>query len=143
MGEEVFYRPQEVRRETRHLPAASYSLIYRLFRRTATGCLFVPIRSMQYLAVVDSEEIIFTDGAGDRSIELAWQNFQPQARSSLTEPVAYDSVYYTEGAARTMLRLQGELYRALADLERKRPHGALASPASATARIVQLARKNS
>ncbi len=143
MGEEVFYRSQEVARVARTLPAEAYGLIHRLFRRASGGCLFVPIRSMQYLAVVDAEEIIFTDGAGDRSIELAWQDFQPQLRSALTEPVAYQAVYYAQSAAQTMSRLQGEFHRALIDLERKRS-GGLAAPADyGTARIVKLSRGNS
>ena len=143
MGEEVFYRLDELQREVRHLPASSYSLIYRMFRRAQTACLFVPIRSMQYLAVIDAEEIIFSDGAGDRSIELAWQNFRPQARSALIEPVAYEAVYYTEGAAQTMLRLQGEMHRALLDLERRLQNGSAASQASRRARIVKLEPKGS
>ena len=77
-----------------------------LFRRVATDCLFVPIRNMQYLAVVDEDEVIFSDGAGDRSIEMAWQNFRPQARSALTDSVPYEAVYYATGAPRTMIRLQ-------------------------------------
>ena len=135
MAEEVFFRPQELERTSRCLPGANYNLIYRLFRRAATDCLFVPIRNMQYLAVVDEEEVIFSDGAGDRSIELAWQNFRPQARDALTDSVPYEAVYYATGASRTMLRLQGEFHRALIELERKRT---AAPPAGA--RIVKIPR---
>ncbi|MHB8453474.1 MAG: hypothetical protein ACYDDO_01995 [Acidiferrobacterales bacterium] len=143
MGEEVFYRSNEVARQPRALPADAYGLIHRLFRRAPADCLFVPIRSMQYLAVIDAEEIIFTDGAGDRSIEIAWQDFRPQARSALTDPVAYQAVYYTQDAAQTMLRLQGEFRRALIDLERKRDDGPAAPGVYGTARIVKLSRGDS
>ncbi|MHB8551406.1 MAG: hypothetical protein ACYDB8_10655 [Acidiferrobacterales bacterium] len=119
MADEVFFRSQEIERTERSLPGASYNLIFRLFRRAAADCLFVPIRTMQYLAVVDDQEIIFADGAGNRSIELAWQNFQPRTRSALTDAVPYDAVYYAPGAAKTMLRLQGEFHRALTGLERR------------------------
>ncbi len=140
MTDEVFYRPRELERTPRHLPGASYNLVYRLLKRASTDCLFVPIRAMQYLAVVDAEEIIFADGAGDRSIALAWQNFRPQVRSTLTDPVFYEAVYYVPGAARTMLRLQGEFHRALIDLERRYIAAPVALSAAGNAHIIKMSR---
>ena len=135
MTQEVFYRPQELARLPHRLPGVAYNLMRRLLRCATSGCIFVPIRSMQYLAVVDRDEVIFVDGAGDRSIELAWQNFQPQARDALTDPVAYEAVYYASGAERTMARLQGEFPRALTGLELRH----VVAPASG-GRVVKLSR---
>ena len=92
--EETFYRPPELSREPRTLPADTYNLAHVLLKRAATGCLFVPLRGMQFLAVLDAEEFIFVDREGRRMIELAWQNFAPQARRALDEPVSYEAVYY-------------------------------------------------
>lgn len=122
--EETFYRRAEVGRERRHLPAAVYNLARLLLTRAPRGCVFVPLRAMQYLAVLDHEEFIFVDREGGRFIELAWCGFQAADRSALDEPVAYEAVYYSPGAAAAMTRLQSEFGRALRQLEdRQAPPG--------------------
>ncbi len=105
--------------ESRTLPAATYNLAHTLLARTPNGCLFIPIRSMQYLAILDEEELIFLDGERKCWIDIAWRNFQPQIRTSLDEPVAYQAVYYQYGAEGIMTRLQAELPRALNELASK------------------------
>lgn len=115
--EETFYRRAEAGREARHLPAAVYNLARILLAQSSQGSLFVPIRTMQYLAVLDHDEFIFIDREGGRFIELAWRAFQVTDRSSLGEPVAYEAVYYSLGAVAIMTRLQGEFGRALKQLE--------------------------
>ena len=117
--EETFYRPSETRREERHLPAPAYNLAHLLLAQSGTGCVFVPIRSMQYMAVLDVEECIFVQREGRRMIELAWRNFRPGTRAALTEAVAYELVYYSSTGPETMARLPGEFYRALLALAKK------------------------
>jgi hypothetical protein len=129
--EETFYRRDEVAREPRALPAATYNLAHVLLARATSGCLFVPIRSMQYLAVLDNEEFIFVDREGGRMIEIAWQHFRPRERTALDEPVAYEAVYYSASGAQIMARLQSEFHKALVQLEHR-------APAHASARIVKL-----
>ena len=117
---ETFFRSKEIRRESRTLPAATYNLARILLSRCDLKALFVPIRSMLFLAVVDDQEIIFLDGAVSRSnIELAWQNFRPQVRASLDDPVPYEVAYYTPASLETMKRLQGEFQGALNQLKAK------------------------
>ncbi len=113
------YRDQELSREPRQLPATTYNLAHIMLGRSATGNLFIPIRTMQYLAILDSEELIFLDGLRKCWIDIAWRSFQPQSRNSLDEPVRYDAVYYTPGMAQIMTRLQRELYLALQQLTGK------------------------
>lgn len=118
--EETFYRREELSREARMLPAATYNLARTLLGRASHGCLFVPIRNMQFLAVLDVEEFIFVDREAGRYIDLAWREFRPQARQSLDEPVAYQAVYYGSEAAGHMTRLLSEFPRALHELEQRR-----------------------
>lgn len=113
------YRDQELQREVRHLPAAAYNLAHTLLARSPAGVVFVPIRAMQFLAIVDAEEVVFIDAERKSLIDIAWQNFRPQQRSSLDEPVAYEAVYYHPAAADTMRRLQSEFARALQALSGK------------------------
>ena len=117
--EETFYRPPELSREPRTLPAETYNLAHVLLKRASTGSLFVPLRSMQFLAVLDAEEFIFVDREGRRMIELAWQHFAPQTRHALDEPVSYEAVYYSPVAAEVMRRAQGEFHKALREVEQK------------------------
>jgi hypothetical protein len=117
--DETFYRPDEVGRESRRLTGAIYNLARVLLRRSGTGSLFVPIRAMQYLAVLDEEEFIFVDREHGRMIELAWREFRPGAREALGDPVPYEAVYYTPKASAIMTRLHAELARALQELERR------------------------
>lgn len=119
--EERFYREQEIARLPDFLPAATYNLAHTLLAR-AGACLFVPIRSMQYMAVLDAEEFIFVDSQNKAWVELAWQHFRPQARASLDERVPFEVVHYVPQAAETMKRLPGAFHQALQLLaERQKP----------------------
>jgi hypothetical protein len=119
--EEVFYREQEIARLPAFLPAATYNLAHTLLARAGT-CLFVPIRSLQYMAVLDTEEFIFVDSQNKAWVELAWQHFRPQARASLDERVSFEVVHYLPQAATTMKRLPGEFHQALQLLaDRQKP----------------------
>lgn len=113
------YRDPEINRETRYLPAITYNLAITLLSRCATRHLFVPIRSMQYMAIIDHEEFVFIDGERKCWIDIAWQDFRPRLRTSLDEPVPYRAIYYQPDAAQIMARLQAELPRALNDLAAK------------------------
>lgn len=107
------YRNPEFAHEARTLPAAIYNSAHTLLSRTATGCLFVPIRNMQFLAIVDAEEIVFLDGSNKCWIDVAWRDFQPQQRDAIDQPVAYQAVYYHADAAALMPRLLAEFPLAL------------------------------
>ena len=124
--EETFYRPEEQAREPRHLPAETYNLAHLLLARAPQGCVFVPIRSMQYLAVLDRDEFIFVDRERRRWVEIAWQHFRPGERAALDEPVAYEAVYYSIDAQAIMKRLQGEFLKALRDQQGREPKRARA-----------------
>ncbi len=113
------YRDPEIAREPRTLPAVTYNLAHTLLARTQNRCLFIPIRSMQFLAILDDEELIFLDGVRKCWINIAWQRFRPQSRNSLDEPVAYEAVYYQMDASVIMPRLQIELTHALQRLNQK------------------------
>lgn len=113
------YRNPEVSREPGQLAAATYNLAHTLLSRSTSGNLFIPIRAMQYLAILDEEELVFLDGVRKCWIDVAWRHFHPQTRVSLADPVTYEAVYYSDDAKNIALRLQAELPRALHALENK------------------------
>jgi hypothetical protein len=108
-----FYRDDPLSREARSLPAEDYNLTRLLLARASEGCVFVPIRSMQVLAVIDAEEIIFTHREAAREVEIAWTRFRPDQRAGLNQPVEFEALYYQPGARESMGRLQGEFLKAL------------------------------
>jgi hypothetical protein len=121
---ESFERGPELTRTACALPAASYNLSRILLAQSRTGSVFVPMRGMQYLAVIDAEEIIFVDSQYKRWVEVAWRGFKPQARAALDEAVAYQAVFYTPEGADTQRRIQGEFHAALKLLAARRPQPA-------------------
>lgn len=116
-----FDRGSETGRELRTLPAEHYRIIHLLFTRKSGDSLFVPIRAMQYLGIIDRDEIVFVDGQGPRVIEISWREFQSGEREDLRAPVTYTCVYYDEKGPEIMNRLQSEFFKALEILESRQP----------------------
>lgn len=113
------YRPSELGHALRTLPAALYNLAITLRAQTAHDCLFVPIRSMQYLAIWDAEECVFIHATRKSEMDLAWREFHPQHRNALSEVVPYRAAYYQPDSAELMPRLQMELGQALTALSKQ------------------------
>ena len=118
-GYESFYREAPIEIRPAQLPADLYNLAHRLLVRGGADCLFVPIRSIQYLAVIDPEEIIFVDREAKHLVELAWRTFRPQARAALTDPVSYEQHLYLDKARATLVSLQGEFLKALSLMDER------------------------
>jgi hypothetical protein len=129
---EIFFRPEETARERVTLPAPLYNRCRLLLARSPRPHVFVPIRAMQYQAVIDSAEIIFVDnqgyavrdGRGGRLIVLAWKVAPGGPRESLTEPVPIEIVYYGREDHDTHRRLMSEFPRALSRYEAKQDRDA-------------------
>ncbi|RCX33110.1 hypothetical protein [Thioalbus denitrificans] len=131
---ETFFRPQPVEQRESALPAPLYNALQRLLRRSESGCVFIPVRSMQYQAVLEREEIIFVDsqggyahqdGEGGRLIRIAWQLRPAAERESLSAPVPCTVVYYFPDLRETQWRLMSELPAAVeACLRRRRDDSA-------------------
>ena len=119
-----FERGDEIGRESRQLPAEHYNKVRLLHSRIGGKPLFVSLRGMQYLAIVDDEEIVFIDGQGPRVIEVSWQDFRASEREDLRSPVNYTCIYYSEKGVQAMSRLQSDFLKGLELLEKRRPKGA-------------------
>jgi len=107
------YRETEISRKRQVLPAATYNMAVSLLAKCSSGQLFVPIRSMQYLAIIDAEEFVFIDGERKCWVDIAWQHFHSWERNALDQAVVYEAVFYRENQAPVMLRLQQEFPLAL------------------------------
>lgn len=107
------YRGPSLSREPRDLPAAQYNLARTLQARSPNGVAFVPVRSMQFLAILDAEEFIFVDSQYKQWAVLAWQGFRPQERASLDDPVPFEAVFYRPDAQALQRQLQPEVFKAM------------------------------
>jgi len=122
---EIFFRPEPLQRESTTIPAPLYNRCRLLLSRCAGPHLFVPIRAMQHLAVIDADEIIFVDsqayavrnGEGGRVIMLSWRFAAAGARASLHQPVPVEVIYHHPIAPVLRDRLIGEFDKALTGFE--------------------------
>ena len=118
---ETFFLPDEIERNSTRIPAPLYNLVHNLLARNELDCVFVPIRSLQVLAVITEKEIVFVDSlsyahqdnTGGRIIILAWQFLHNQQRDGLDSPVSCEVIYYSKGAQDTQARLINEFNQAL------------------------------
>lgn len=129
---EVFFRPEPIAKDETTLPAALYNRCRLMLSRCAYQHIFIPIRSMQFLAVLDEDEVIFVDsqayavrdGEGGRMILLSWHFAEVQTRDSLSEPVPVEVFIHHPQAQEVRARLLQEFAKALAEVEeRQRDRG--------------------
>jgi len=121
---ETFFRPPQRACERLTIPAPLYNHCRLALARCAQPHVFVPVRSLQFMAVIDADEVIFVDsmayavqdGEGGKLICLAW-SFAPAAgRDDLAAPAPVELRYYRDDARELHGRLVGEFGRELDDL---------------------------
>jgi hypothetical protein len=118
---EVFFRPEEIRRETSSIRADLFNRCRKALARSVTDCAFVSVRSMQLLAVITRDEVIFVDnlsyavheGRGGRLIMLAWDLSKWEQRDSLNAPIPVEILYFHENTNDLHVRLMSEFPPAL------------------------------
>ena len=124
---ETFFRLDEVARERLSIPASLYNRCRLMLTRCQYEHVFVPVRPMQILAVIDEEEIIFvdnqayavSDGEGGRLIMLAWLYRHAERGDDLNGPMPIELVCYHDSARDLHSRLIGEFSKALDLVERR------------------------
>ena len=129
---ETFFRPEETTRSQVTIPAPLFNLCRLLLSRCPAQSVFVPIRSMQYLAIIDREEVIFVDslnyavhdGQGGRLIVQSWMMDMHSGQDSLSEPVAIERIYYNDRGEEIQRRLMSEIPQALKLFEERQRGGA-------------------
>ncbi|MBF0219458.1 MAG: hypothetical protein HQL49_08030 [Gammaproteobacteria bacterium] len=125
---ESFFCPDEVSSEILTIPAPLFNRCRLLLTRSQYRHSFIPVRTMQFLAILDAKEIIFVDnqayavreGVGGRMILLAWRFIRGQERKILNDPVPITIVYYHESAREIQKRMIGEFNKALTLFESRR-----------------------
>ncbi len=122
-----FFRPAEYARRKGTIPASLFRLCRRAWRRSGQAHEFIPVRSMQVLAVLGEDETIFVDsldyrvcdGIGGRVIQLAWSSPGVGALQGLDHPVPCEVIHYQAGLDEMQRRLLGQFRGALEDAEQR------------------------
>lgn len=124
---ETFFLPKEVERKQWSVPAEIYNLYRALWQRNLTGHVFVPIRNMQFMAVLDKSEIVFVDSQsyavskdeGGRLILVTWKFAESIDRDALADPVPCEVVFYDKYDSNLQLRLVSEFRQAMGLLDKR------------------------
>jgi hypothetical protein len=124
---QTFFRPEEVAREQVNIRADLFNRCRLALNHSDTECAFVPVRSMQFQAVISRNEIIYVDNQGyrvqddqgGRLIVLAWDLTAADRRESITDPVPIKIIYFHENLRDIQRRLIGEFPTALSRHEEK------------------------
>ena len=125
--QETFFLPKEVEREKWSVPADTYNLYRSLLKRCTMGHVFVPIRNLQFMAVLDKNEIVFIDSMsyaysnneGGRLILVAWSFASSQDRDALTQPKPCEVIFYKKYDPELQLRLVTEFRKALEQMDQR------------------------
>lgn len=99
-------------KETRKLPALFYSLLSRV-QNNNRAPLFIPIRSMQLLLILDQWVFWFVDHDRCNEVVCSWHSFRSQERIDLRDPVSYVWVAYRALDKSEGYRIQQEAEKAL------------------------------
>lgn len=99
----------------------TYNLAQTLLKRTQSDHVFVPIRSLQYLAVIDGKDIYFVDSRayavndneGGRMITISWHPSAGNERDSLEQHVPMKINFYHQDMKEIQSRLFQEFHHAM------------------------------
>ena len=123
---QTFFLPKRFASHQTTIRYDTYNLAHRLLNRTDSSYVFVPIRSLQYLAIIEARDIWFVDSLayavsaneGGRLITVSWHTTTTE-RASLEDNIAMEVTYYERDMHDIQIRLTGE-FRAAIELMDKR-----------------------
>ncbi len=124
---QTFFLPDQFSQKTSAMRADCYNLAHTLLKRTDSDHVFVPIRSMQYLAVIDGDDFWFVDSQayavneneGGRMITVSWHSNAALDRKALNEQVPIQVVFYDRDMVQIQLRLTGEFHQAMLQMDQR------------------------
>jgi hypothetical protein len=100
---ETFIRPVELSRKASRLNPSIFNAYRLLLNHETAGFVFLPLRGIQFQAILCTDEILFVDSLGPyhgdaddggRCVSFAWQFADIRQRISLIDPANYDFVGY-------------------------------------------------
>lgn len=117
-----FFTPDEFSCQQTRLLSQTYNLAHVLLNRSQSDHLFVPIRSLQYLAIIEKNAFWFVDSLayavrgdeGGRLIRVSWHPLiSANERDSLIQHMDCRVVFYGEDMSEIQNRLSSEFYQSM------------------------------
>jgi len=123
-----FFTPDEFSRQQFRLMSKTYNLAHVLLNRSQSDHLFIPIRSLQYLAIIEQDAFWFVDSQayavrgdeGGRLIRVSWHPLiNANEREGLTQHMDCKVVFYGEDMSEIQTRLNSEFYQAMLQVDQR------------------------
>ncbi len=123
-----FFTPDEFFCQKIRLLSQTYNLAHVLLNRSRSDHLFVPIRSLQYLAIIEKNIFWFVDSLayavrgdeGGRLIRISWHPLiSPAQRESLTQDMDCRVIFYGEDMGEIQTRLCREFYQSMLQIDQR------------------------
>jgi len=119
---QTFFTPDEFFCQKTRLLSKTYNLAHVLLKRSQLNHLFIPVRSMQYLAIIEKNAFWFVDSLayavrgdeGGRLIRVSWHPLiNANQREGLIQHMDCRVIFYGEGLQDIQNRLNSEFYKAM------------------------------
>ncbi len=123
-----FFKPDEFLYLNSCIPSNVYNLAHTLLKRGHSNHLFVPIRSLQYLAIIEMNAFWFVDsmayatrdGEGGRLIRISWHPLTAiSQRKSLSDNMDCRVIFYGNDMQDVQKRLVYEFYQAMQQIDQR------------------------
>jgi len=123
-----FFTPDEFSCQENRILSKTYNLAHVLLHRSQSDHLFIPIRSLQYLAIIEKNTFWFVDSLayavkgdeGGRLIRISWHPIiNANHRDSLEQNMDCHVVFYGEDMSEVQKRLNSEFYQAMKLLDQR------------------------
>jgi len=123
-----FFTPEEFLTFEYRLLSKTYNLAHVLLNRSGAGHLFVPIRNLQYLAIIEPNAFWFVDSLayavrdneGGRLIRVSWHPISlPNERQSLEQNMDCQVRFYGGDMKEIQARLSSEFFKAMSLIDQR------------------------
>ncbi|MGD2119149.1 MAG: hypothetical protein PVG66_12370 [Chromatiales bacterium] len=129
LHQQILFLPARFARESALIHTSCYNLAQSILERSELPYVPVSIDSMQYLAIIELNDIWFADTSSRIShddqpgyrIMLSWHPHLAESRSEQDQHIAMEVTYYAPELEQLQQRLTGEFYKALMLLDAKFP----------------------
>ncbi|HBE90989.1 MAG TPA: hypothetical protein DDW55_00140 [Gammaproteobacteria bacterium] len=123
-----FFTPDEFFCQETRLLSQTYNLAHILLIRSQSSHLFVPIRSLQYLAIIEKNAFWFVDSLaytvrgdeGGRLIRISWHPLKSSnERDDLTQNMDCRVIFYGKDMSEIQKRLNNEFYHSMLQIDQR------------------------
>lgn len=126
-SQQTFFLPRQFSTQKSTMRFETYNLAQTLLNRTQSDHVFVPIRSLQYLAIIDGRDIYFVDSQayavndneGGRMITISWHPSVDIERDSLEQNIPMEIIFYDQDMKDIQRRMCQEFYQAMLQMDQR------------------------